>query len=276
MSNKREFEPIARAFMADGPKQLADRVLESSLAEVHHTRQRRVLVRAPWRTPVMNIYAKLAAAAVVVVAVGALGVWFLSPGSSSPAVGGPPASSTSPSAPPEPSPTPESSPTPSPMPSTPPLSGTFTSTVHGISLATPAEWTTQPATEAWDGAAFPDYGDPSVDLIYHPVRQGELWLMVASLPLGAADPDQWPADQLAGLGCVTVPLSVDGATGLIGATFDRTDCSAAFITSSGRGYLIRLYDSTGLQNGYGRTWFDEVLATVQLHPEDAVDAAPSQ
>ena len=47
MSNKHEFEPIARAFMAGGPTQLADRVLESSLAEVHHTRQRRVLLRAP-------------------------------------------------------------------------------------------------------------------------------------------------------------------------------------------------------------------------------------
>ena len=269
MSNKREFEPIARAFMASGPTQLADRVLESSLAEVHHTRQRRVLLRAPWRTPVMNIYAKLAAAAVVVVAVGALSVWFLSPGSSAP-VGGAPAPSASPSASPELSPTPEVSPTSSPLPTAPPLSESFTSTRHGISLATPAGWTTQPATEAWDGRPFPNYGDPDVDLIQDPVHQGGLWLMVASKPLEAADPDQWPVDQLAALECVTVPLSVDGATGLIGATFDRTDCSAVFFTSSGRGYMIRLYDSTGLP-GYDRAWFDEVLATVDLRPEDAVD-----
>jgi hypothetical protein len=270
MSNKREFEPIARAFMAGGPTQLADRVLESSLAEVHHTRQRRVLLRAPWRTPVMNIYAKLAAAAVVVVAVGALGVWVLSPGSSSTPVGAPPAPSASPSAPPEPSPSPEPNPSPTPPPTVPPLSGTFTSTLHGISLATPDGWTTQPATEAWDGAPFPDYGDPSVDLIHDPVRRGELWLMVASRPLGAADPAQWPADQLAALECVTVPLSVDGATGLIGAEFDRTDCSAVFVATGGRGYMIRLYDSTGLP-GYDRAWFDEVLAAVDLRPEDAVD-----
>jgi hypothetical protein len=26
---------------------------------------------------------------------------------------------------------------------------------------------------------------------------------------------------------------------------------------------------------YDRAWFEEVLATVKLHPEDAVDAAPS-
>jgi hypothetical protein len=269
MSNKREFEPIARAFMAGGPTQLADRVLQSSLAEVHHTRQRRVLVRAPWRTPVMNIYAKLAAAAVVVVAVGALGVWFLSPGSS-PSVGAPPALSASPSAPPASSPSPEPSPSPTPPPAAPPpLSETFTSTLHGISLATPEGWTAQPATEqAWNGAAFPNYGDPSVDTIYDPVRQGELWLMVASLAPG--DPALWPADQLGGLECVTVPVTIDGVSGLIGAEFDRTDCSAAFVNKGDRGYMIRLYDSTGLP-GYDRAWFDEVLATVDLRPEDAVD-----
>jgi hypothetical protein len=273
MSNKREFEPIARAFMAAGPTQLADRVLESSLAEVHHTRQRRVLLRAPWRTPVMNIYAKLAAAAVVVVAVGALGVWFLSPASSSTPVGGTPAQSASPTAPPEPSPTPEPSPPPSPPPteSPPPLSGTFTSTRHGISLAIPDGWTTQPATQAWDGAPFPNYGDPSVDLIHDPLRQGNLWLMVASRPLGTADPDQWPADQLAAAGCtIPVALSVDGASGVMGADFSSSDCSVVFVATGGRGYQIRLYDSSGLP-GYDRAWFDEVLATVDLRPEDAVD-----
>jgi hypothetical protein len=271
MSNKREFEPIARAFMAGGPTQLADRVLESSLAEVHLTRQRRVLVRAPWRTPVMNIYAKLAAAAVVVVAVGALGVWFVSPGSSSAPVGGAPTPSASPTASLESSPTPEPTPTFDPEATVPPLSETFTSTRHGISLATPDGWTAQPATEAWDGAAFPNYGDPSVDLIYEPVRQGELWLMLASMPLGSVDPDQWPADQLAAAECtMPVPLSVDGASGVIGADFSSTDCSVAFVATGGRGYQIRFYNSIA-PNGYDRAWFDTVLATVDLRPEDAVD-----
>jgi hypothetical protein len=271
MSEKRDFEPIARAFMATGPTQLADRVLERSLADVHHTRQRRVLVRAPWRTTVMNIYAKLAAAAVVVIAVGAVGVWLISPRSSSPAVGATPTPSASPSAPPESSPTPEPTPTPDPDATVPPLSETFASTLHGISLATPSGWTTQPATEAWDGAAFPNYGDPSVDLIYEPVRQGELWLMLASMPLGSADPDQWPADQLAAAGCtIPVPLSVDGASGVIGADFSSTDCSVAFVATGGRGYQIRFYNSIAPQ-GYDRVWFDEVLASVDLRPEDAVD-----
>ena len=266
MSEKRDFEPIARAFMASGPTQLADRVLERSLADVHHTRQRRVLLRAPWRTPDVNIYGKLAAAAVVVVALGALGVSLLS--------GGAPAPNESPAASLESSPTPEPTPTPDPEATVPPLSESFTSNLHGISMAIPEGWSVLPATEeAWDGAAFPNYGDPSVDGIKSPpLPDGSLWLMVASKPLEGADPDQWPADQFEAAGCstVTVPATVDGATGLIGAEFDRSDCSAAFVTLDGRGYMIRLYDSSGLP-GYDRAWFDVVLATVDLRPEDAVD-----
>ena len=271
MSNKREFEPIARAFMAGGPTQLADRVLERSLAEVHHTPQRRALWWAPWRTPVMNIYAKLAAAAVVVVAVGALGVWFLSPGSSAP-VGGPAPVSASPSASLEPSQTPEPSATPTPLPTVPPLSGTFTSTRHGISLATPAGWTTRQATQAWDGEPFSNAEDPSVDLIQSPpLPEGSLWLMLASRPLDAADADQWAADQFEAWGCSsTEPVTVDGATGLVGADFQSSDCAVVFVTTGGRGYHIRLYDSSGLP-WYDRAWFDEVLATVDLRPEDAID-----
>jgi hypothetical protein len=95
--------------------------------------------------------------------------------------------------------------------------------------------------------------------------------MVASRPLGAADPAQWPADQFEAAGCsITVPVTVDGATGLIGADFTSTDCSVVFVATGGRGYHIRLYDSSGLP-GYDRAWFDEVIATVDLRPEDAID-----
>jgi hypothetical protein len=275
MSTNREFEPIARAFMAAGPTQLADRVLERSLADVHHTRQRRALLRAPWRTPVMNIYAKLAAAAVAVVAVGALGIWFLNPGSSSAPGGPPPTPSAAPTAAPSPSPTPEPSAVPtSGGGSAPPLTGTFTSTRNGISLAAPAGWTTQPATEpgpeVWaDG--WITFGDPFADWIYDPVLRGSLWLGIASLPLGSAAPAQWPADQFEATECaVPLPVSVDGAAGVIGADFVSTECSVVFVAAGDRGYQIRLYASDD-SAVYDRAWFDELLATVQLTPEDAVD-----
>ena len=52
--NERRFDRIADAFMADGPTALADRVLDAAFAEVHLTRQRRVLWRVPRRFPNMN------------------------------------------------------------------------------------------------------------------------------------------------------------------------------------------------------------------------------
>ena len=276
MNNKREFEPIARAFMADGPTQLADRVLDSSLAEVHRTRQPRVRLRAPWRTPVMNIYTKLAAAAVAVVAVGALGVWFLSPGSSSPGVGALPTPSASPSEPSAPSASPRSSPSPTPLPGipAPPLSENFTSVRNGITLAAPQGWTTRLATEAWEGGV-PNADAATADMIHDPVLTDHLLLTVASMPLGGANADQWATDRFeeeADWCPDTEPITVDGATGVIGAG----DCNPhlLYVAKGDRGYLILLRvspDEPWLAPVYDRAWFESVLATVQLTPEDAVD-----
>ena len=50
------------------------------------------------------------------------------------------------------------------------------------------------------------------------------------------------------------------------------------VTTAGRGYWIwlrRSDDDPAAVAPYDRAWFEEVLATVQLHPEDAVDVAPS-
>ena len=276
MSKKREFEPIARAFMAGGPTQLADRVLERSLAEVHRTRQRRVLLHAPWRTPVMNMYAKLAAAAVVVVAVGALGVWFLNPGSASEPGGAPPAPSASPADASAPSSSPRSSPSPTPLPGipAPPLSDNVTSARNGITLAAPEGWTTRPATEAWEGG-LPNAADATADMVYDPVLQDHLLMTIASMPLGGADADQWATDQYASDfadECPdSEPITVDGATGVISAG----DClPVLFVAKGDRGYLILLRvspDEPWLAPVHDRAWFESVLATVQLRPEDAVD-----
>jgi hypothetical protein len=48
----------------------------------------------------------------------------------------------------------------------------------------------------------------------------------------------------------------------------------AAVTTAGRGYLIHLFsspDDPAAVAPYDRAWFEEVLATVQLTPEDAVD-----
>jgi hypothetical protein len=79
-------------------------------------------------------------------------------------------------------------------------------------------------------------------------------------------------------GCAaTEPIAVDGETGLIGADEAR-ECNVAVLTAAGRGYWIQLYTSSDDPRAvapYDRAWFEEVLATVELHPEDALDAGPS-
>lgn len=66
MTTNSDFDRHAAAFLADGPTQLADRVLDAALTEVHLTRQRRGLA-ALWRFPRMNAFFRLQAAALVAV-----------------------------------------------------------------------------------------------------------------------------------------------------------------------------------------------------------------
>ena len=68
----------------------------------------------------------------------------------------------------------------------------------------------------------------------------------------------------------TEPIAVDGATDSSAAE----GCDLAVVTTDGRGYWISLRaskDDPSAVAPYDRAWFVEVLATVQLHPEDAVD-----
>jgi hypothetical protein len=55
-------------------------------------------------------------------------------------------------------------------------------------------------------------------------------------------------------------------------------CDAAAVTLDGRGYLIALYtsgDEAWIREVYDRTWFEELLTTVDLQPDDAASTAPS-
>ena len=152
----------------------------------------------------------------------------------------------------------------------PPLTQTFTSTLHGISISYPDGWTTQPATESWTGAQ-PNFGDPPADFLYDPALTDHLFLSIASQPIGDATPDEWAAQELTLYECTgTEPTTVDGATGLIGAP----DCDVVAVAMDGRGYVVALYtsgDDHEATAAYDRGWFEDVLATVQFQPEDAVD-----
>ena len=105
---------------------------------------------------------------------------------------------------------------------------------------------------------------------------GTLFLTIASQPIGDSTPEDWIAVQMAEWEqcTATEPTTVDGATGLIGGQ----GCDLAVVTTDGRGYWISLRasdDDPSVVAPYDRAWFESVLATVQLRPDDAVDVASS-
>lgn len=218
----------------------------------------------------MNTFAKVAIAALVVIAVGALGLSVLRPPDPS-GVGGQPSASPSPS----PSPTfgatiiPEAAPA---------LTETYTSERNGFSISYPTGWVTRPATDPWT-AGFPDFGQTTGDIMYDPVLESNLWIMVASQPLAGKGGEQWADELLTGLsstgecGSPVTPVTIDGGPGRLCG-----DGSLAATWAAERGYLIKLYtsgDDPAAVAGFDQAYFNDILATLQLRPEDAVDTAPS-
>ena len=206
--------------------------------------------------PTMNSFAKLAVAAVVVIAVGRVGLAVLRPGP------GPTwavraarlhprhrhrrhAASTSPG------------PSVSPLPA---LTETFTSAMHGISVSYPSGWKLRPATEPWTSGHV--LGDSTFADIIYEKESDSPFIAVASQPLAGKTLDAWATDYLAQFSCVpTEPVTVDGATGVLS---DCPEGPHALVSVEGRGYLIWLYRVDD------PAWFPAILATVQLHPEDAL------
>jgi hypothetical protein len=158
----------------------------------------------------------------------------------------------------------------------PALTETFTSKMHGISAAYPAGWTARAASEPWTTAEW-DFEDPRVDIVHDPSLADHLFLGLGSMALGATSADQWIADRVAVNECsATEPVTVDGAAGSFCA--DSGAGTMALVSTGGRGYMIVLYtsgDEAWLESVYDQAWFRDVLATVDLRPEDGVDVAPS-
>ena len=251
-------------FLREGPDELPYQSFDAVRDRTEQTRQRVVI--GPWRLPEMNkiVTIGLAAAAAVVVLVFVGAQLFGSPTGGTGAPGGEPTATPEPTASPEPSSSP---------PTPPPLTGSFTSTLHGISVSYPEGWTAQAATEPWTDPTFPlEFGEPHADFLYDPTLTSDLFLTIASQPIGDSTPEDWVAEQMAsGEGyTATEPIAVDGATGLIGVDH----CDVAVATTAGRGYWIQLYtggDDELAVGAYDRAWFEEILATAQLLPEDAID-----
>jgi hypothetical protein len=263
MTLQRDPERLIHDFVLEGAERLPDPVYDAIRAQIERRPQRVVI--GPWRLPTASANAKFAAAAVAVIAIGALGLAVLRPGTS-PGVGGRPTDSPSISSPPSAAPSASTA-------APPALTNVFTSERYGFSMMYPAGWVPRPATEAWT-TSVPDFGSTAGDIVHDPVLGSRLWIAVASQLIGESTPGEWAAEKMAlDDGCpASEPIAVDGATGLLGAG----NCTRAAVTTDGRGYFIRLYTSgDDISSVYDGAWFEELLATVQIRPEDVADLAPS-
>jgi len=260
MNARNDLDQQLSAYLREGPTELPYQSFDAVRDRTEQTRQRVVI--GPWRTPIMNrlVTVGFAAAAVVIaVFVGAQ-------------VFGSPTGGFGSQATPTPSPSPTAVSRPSATPvSAPPLSQTFTSTLYGISLSYPQGWKKQDATAPWTDSTFPlNFDGPQADFLYDPIQTSNLFLTVASQPIGDSTPADWMATQMAGSeGCTsTSPITVGGAAGMIGGD----GCDVVVVTRADRGYWIQLYtsgDNPAAVAPYNRAWFEEVLATVELRPADA-------
>jgi hypothetical protein len=73
MNMNRDFDRLTSSWLAAGPTELNDRVLEAALDEVHLTKQRRPTT-VPWRTPTLTTPQRLAAAIAIVAIAGIAGL----------------------------------------------------------------------------------------------------------------------------------------------------------------------------------------------------------
>jgi hypothetical protein len=254
MTANHDLERRVADFYAAEADRTPNRVLEQALARIDHTRQRRELSLVPWRFPPMNIYAKLAVAAAVVLAVGGIGLALLGP-RPGPSIGGPnPSTSPVPSASIAPSSSQELAP--------PPLTGRYTSALHGTSISYPEGWATAPATDP-EPPAERGFLSPDGDFLYDPELRDHLFLVLGSEPLDGQAGQAWATAAFdADDDCVSEPrsISVDGAPALLCGTWAMT-------WLGDRGYLIRLLVSPDEPKDrliYDQAWFEDVLETVQL------------
>ena len=173
-----------------------------------------------------------------------------------------------------PTPTVSAEPTPAastpPPPSPPSEYSTFHSTMHGISIDYPAGWQVRPATEPWTDGEL-TFDSPWADVIFDPDRGNQVYMALASRPAADSQDAQFALLEDAHLcgGGGGGSFKVDGAS-----AFDWScGSSEVAITTDGRGYLILFaVIDPGLLATYDSTWIEAELDSVDLRPEEAVDA----
>jgi hypothetical protein len=269
MTTDRDLDRITRAWLADGPEELSDRVIDAAVDQIRLTRQRRT-VGVPWRMPTMTTPARVATTAVVGVLVFGGALLFFGR-SGQPAVGG---ASTSPS----PSATSTSVPSATataaiPVPA---LTQVISSPRHGYSVMVPSDWTLTPASAPWTTGIDTLYDDPGLDKL----GNAEVRLAIASQPLGGQSPSDWLAPYCRSgttktacgreiaIGDQTGHVDEDGLSAGGGTVETGGVIFDAAVTADGRGYIF-------IMDGHvDNALFEAVLRTVTFDAANAVDLAP--
>jgi hypothetical protein len=263
--NKNEFDLAARAWLEDGPNRMSDRAVLSAFETIHTTRQRRAL-RPAWRTPAVSIFARVAVAAVLVIAVGLLAGNLIRRQPDLPSVGGLPT----------PSPTAELMPGATPSPSAtgsaefPALTSNFVSPTNGFSFGYIDRGGLKPAKVPWDPVTQPRpdasgaLDDPFdvVETGYGAVFKGAS----TAIPDGVSI-DAWVDEYLWPRACgiprsEQAEITIDGRAGKIVECANHIE---ATLVAGGRLYLFQLLHS----RSDARAFFDAFVATIRLTPEDA-------
>jgi hypothetical protein len=256
--NENDFDRTARAWLDRGPTRMSDRAVLSALEEIHTTRQRRAWMPARRATP-LNMFARAAVAAVLVLGVGLLAINVL-PGQPG-GVGSQPSATPAPSASPPPSSTPSAA-------AIPVMTQPFTSSNNGFSLRYPDGAEIEPAKLIWN--PYVEQDNAGFDFVHSPTYT----LRGASVEApDAVSIDDW-IDQsvvhFASGGCGVprgeqLEVTIDGQPGRI---WEGCPGEIEATVVVGR----RLYLFTLFGDGITRAVFDAYASTIDLRPEEAAGA----
>ena len=250
MTTPRDPDAILAAWLEEGPNALPEPTKRAIAVNTRTMNQRRYLKWMPQRSPMMVPLARIAVAAILVVAVLGGAVYLLMPGGG---IGGRPPASAAPSTAPSASPSPSLSAVPTPTATPPSTAGwlPFTSSHYGYSIAYPPTWAATQATGAWDfskdrlrlPAAAP--GGVWDVLLGNPPNGPETAILgfAADVPAGTSE-DAWLASYYAGGSfCATipafVPITVDGHAGRLDPCYD----AQAFVFIGHRVYVFVIFQT---------------------------------
>ena len=281
MSVQRDPDVILATWLEDGPMRLPEATRRAIGVATRSTDQRRRPIWTPRRYAPMNSFAKLAVPAVVVVAVGVMGIALLSPGQTSSIVN-PPAPSSSFSSAPSAIPVPSASSAPSssaiPEPSVGALTQAFTSPTFGYAIQYPAGWNLDTSDGPNPGGA---------EGFNSPTGGWRLRVLSRAVPTGVGV-DEWIMQNLTVSGdgaCMPArstlaTVIVDGHEGRIQGFCGlppATQIEATVVVDS-RVYLFTLWDLRGdavANDAEARALFLRFMTTVTLDPAAASTPGPS-